>query len=228
MEDLFQTLLKTFDDLGLWKDGVELIGSWSFLLYQRHLGVRALPLRTQDIDFLLPWPYRGRMVDLSARLAELGFHSAMTSGGSIYFVHPELKLEFLTPERGKGGQDFRLVKPLGIKAIPLRFMDILLEDSMIISSDGLKARVPAPMNFCIHKLMIAQRRPAAAKREKDIQQAVYILGILDPVEFAKLTTALPPKWRALVRMSLESAWEMFPLERGTLAKFSIAPQMLKD
>lgn len=224
MEDLFHTLLKTFDDLGLWEDGVELIGSWSFLLYQRHLGVRALPLRTQDIDFLLPWPYHGRIVDLSARLTELGFHSATTGNGAIYFVHPELKLEFLTPEHGKGGQDFRLVKPLGIKAIPLRFLDMLLRDSILLGDGGFKARVPAPLNFCLHKLLIAQRRATAAKREKDIEQAVYVLGILKPKEFAEAAADLPPKWRGLVQKSLKSAWDLFPLERETLARFDITPQ----
>ena len=74
MDALFLKLLKLFDELGLWKDGVELIGSWSFLLYQRHLGVRPLPLRTQDVDFLLPWPYPARStVGLSDALSELGF-----------------------------------------------------------------------------------------------------------------------------------------------------------
>lgn len=224
MEDLFHTILETFDELGLWKDGVELIGSWSFLLYQRHLGVRALPLRTQDVDFLLPWPYHGRLVDLSTRLAKLGFHSVTTSIGSMYFVHPELKLEFLTPEHGKGGQDFRLVGALGIKAVPLRFLDMLLKDSILVGTGKLKARVPAPMNFCLHKLLIAQRRPTAAKREKDIEQAVYVLGILKPNEFAKAEADLPPKWRGLVRKSLTSAWDLLPLERETLAKFDITPQ----
>ena len=223
MEDLFHTILKTFDELGLWKDGVELIGSWSFLLYQRHLGVRALPLRTQDVDFLLPWPYHGRMVDLSKRLAELRFHSVTTNNGSMHFVHPELKLEFLTPEHGKGGQDFRLVKPLGIKAIPLRFLDMLLKDSILLGTGALKARVPNPMNFCLHKLLIGQRRPTAAKREKDIEQAIYVLGILEPADFAKAAADLPPKWRELIQKSLKSAWDSLPLERDTLAKFSITP-----
>jgi hypothetical protein len=224
LEDLFQTLLKTFDELGLWKDGLELIGSWSFLLYQRHLGVRAFPLRTGDVDFLLPWPYHGRMVDLSARLRELEFHSVTASNGSMHFVHPELKLEFLTPEHGKGGLDFRHVKPLGIKAIPLRFLDMLLKDSIVLREGAIQVRVPAPMNFCLHKLLIAQRRPTPAKREKDIEQAVYVLGILKPAEFAKAQADLPPKWRELIRKSLESAWDLLPLERETLAKFNITPQ----
>lgn len=224
MEGLFHSLLKTFDDLGLWKDGVELIGSWSFLLYQRHLGVRPLPLRTQDVDFLLPWPYRGRIVDLSKRLSELGFHSVTAGNGSMHFVHPELKLEFLTPEHGKGGHDFRLVKPLGIKAIPLRFLDMLLKDSILLGDGALKARVPAPLNFCLHKLMIAQRRTVAAKREKDIEQAVYVLGILEPSKFAKAVADLPPKWRGFAQASLKSAWDLLPLERETLARFGFTPR----
>lgn len=112
MDALFLRLLKLFDELGLWNDGVELIGSWSFLLYQRHLGVGALPLRTQDVDFLLPLPYPSRStVGLSAALSELGFRSANNPDGSTFFIHPELKLEFLSPERGKGGLDARAIKP---------------------------------------------------------------------------------------------------------------------
>jgi len=100
MDELFLRLLRLFDELGLWKDGVELVGSWSFLLYQRHLGVRPLPLRTQDIDFLLPWPYPQRPhLDLAGPLAELGFRSARNPDGSNYFIHPELKLEFLSRTR---------------------------------------------------------------------------------------------------------------------------------
>lgn len=143
MDALFLRLLKLFEELGLWNDGVELIGSWSFLLYQRHLGVRALPLRTQDVDFLLPSPYPSRStVGLSAALSELGFRSANNPDGSNFFIHPELKLEFLSPERGKGGLDARAVKPLGVRAVSLRFMDMLLKDSIFVKEGQVRVRVP--------------------------------------------------------------------------------------
>ena len=184
MDALFLKLLKLFDELGLWKDGVELIGSWSFLLYQRHLGVRTLPLRTQDVDFLLPWPYPARStVGLSEALSELGFRSANNPDGSTYFIHPELKLEFLSPERGKGGQDARSIKPLGVRAVTLRFMDMLLKDSIFVKEGNISVRVPKPLNFCLHKFVIAQRRTKPDKREKDIQQAVYVLAVLELAEF---------------------------------------------
>jgi len=184
VEDLFQKILKVFAGLGLWADGVELIGSWSFLLYQRHLGVRPLPLRTQDVDFLLPWPYpSGRTVALSSALSELDFRSVTTATGAMYFAHPDLKIEFLVPERGKGGLDYRLVKSLGVRAVPLRFLDMLLKDSIMLNEGGVAVRVPKPFNYCLHKLIIAQRRKDADKREKDIQHAVYVLEILEPAEF---------------------------------------------
>lgn len=181
MDEIFLGLLRLFEELGLWKDGVALIGSWSFLLYQRHLGVRSLPLRTQDIDFLLPRPYPAqREIDLTKALEGLGFRVGRNADGSNYFMHPELKLEFLSPERGKGDADAPPVRALGVRASSLRFMDMLLKDSIIVRESGINVRVPSPLAFCLHKLIIAQRRTKRDKREKDIQQAVYVLEIVKP------------------------------------------------
>lgn len=227
MEDLFQSILKAFAHLGLWSDGVELIGSWSFLLYQRHLGVRPLPLRTLDVDFLLPWPYpAARLVDLSAALGALGFEPRTAGSGSTYFAHPELKIEFLVPERGKGGFDYREVKPLGVRAVPLRFLDMLLKDPITLKEAGVTVRVPKPLNYCLHKLIIAQRRRGPnreEKREKDIQHATCVLEILSPEEFKEALSGLSPKWREFAEKSLEFAWEHFPLERPTLSRFMEEP-----
>jgi hypothetical protein len=43
----------------IFNEGVQLIGSWCFNLYQKRLGVKEYPLRTLDVDFLLPVPYKG-------------------------------------------------------------------------------------------------------------------------------------------------------------------------
>lgn len=225
MDDLFSRLLELFAALGLWKDGLELIGSWSFLLYQRHLGVRPLPLRTQDVDFLLPWPYRGaKEVDLSSALAGLGFLPVTTAGGSMYFAHPELKVEFLVPERGRGGLDCRLVKALGVRAVPLRFLDMLLKDPIRLVEGGVAVRVPKPLNYCPHKLIVAQRRKDAAKREKDVQHAVWTMDILKPADFKAELARLSPKWRRLAGKSLAQAWRDLPLERPRLARFMDEPE----
>lgn len=221
MADLFQKVLQVFDRIGLWEDGIELIGSWSFLLYQRHLGVPDAPLRTQDIDFLLPRPYPKRTaVDLEAALSELGFRMKFTSSGVAQFFHPDLKLEFLMPERGSGKEEPRTVKSLGIKAVQLRYLDILLDKPVILQEGTVNVRVPKPLNFCLHKLIIAQRRKNKDKREKDIDQALYTLRILEPGEFQKTLDSLPKGWRALISKSLKQAWNLFPIHYPILEKFS--------
>jgi hypothetical protein len=55
---LVTEILKVFADNNLFNEGIELIGSWCFQLYQKHLGAKSFPLRTIDIDFLIPNPYR--------------------------------------------------------------------------------------------------------------------------------------------------------------------------
>ena len=56
MDNLILKILKVFEKNNLFEEGVELIGSWFFYLYQRHLNAPSFPLRTQDIDFLIHNP----------------------------------------------------------------------------------------------------------------------------------------------------------------------------
>ncbi len=179
-----------------------------------------LPLRTLDIDFLLPRPYPQRAsVDLTASLTSLGFHQSFTGSGAVLYVHPELKLEFLTPERGKGEEERpRLVKPLGLRAIQLRFLDMLFENPVVITEGNVRLKVPNPMNYCLHKLIVAQRRRKKDKMEKDLEQAVYVLAILNQEDFKAALSKLPKKWRAYVGRSLKDSWNLFPLERPVLEK----------
>jgi hypothetical protein len=223
--DLFQQILEVFDRLGLWEDGVELIGSWSFLLYQRHCGVPPYPLRTQDVDFLVPRIYPRRdPVDLAGALASLGFQVDFAPHGAVSFIHPELKIEFLTPERGKGDRPTLNIKPLGVKAVQLRFLDMLFDRSLVVREGSVSVRIPNPLNFCIHKLIIAQRRPRPEKAAKDIEQAVHLFSILDPVEFRSQVEKLPKKWQKLIHKSLAKAQQMIPSETVNLKKFQLTPQ----
>jgi len=223
--DLFHQIIEIFDRLGLWDDGIELIGSWSFLLYQWHCGAPPYPLRTQDVDFLVPRIYPRRdPVDLAGALAPLGFHADFAPHGAVHFIHPDLKVEFLTPERGKGDRPTLNIKPLGVKAVQLRFLDMLFDKPLIVREGSVSVRIPNPLNFCLHKLIIAQRRGRPEKAHKDLEQAIHLLPILDPAEFRAEAAKLPKKWREMIRKSLAKARTLYPSELPTLSNFDLTPQ----
>ena len=111
-----------------------------------------------------------------------------------------------------------------MRAVALRFMDMLRKDSILVEESGVRVRIASPLNFCLHKLVIAQRRAARDKREKDIEQAVYVLDILKPADFKAGLADLPKNWRTLAERSLKQAWALHPLERPVLAKHGFAPQ----
>src|SRR3990167_3790428 len=159
MLDQIKDVLKVFDENDLWDEGVELIGSWCFLFYQKRFGAKPYPFRTQDVDFLISLPYCGqKKFDAGAALEKLGFRQGFNGDGSIYYWTTELKVEFLVPERGKGVDHALSVRPLSLKATPLRFVDMLLQDPVTVKVGDITAKVPNPLNFCLHKLIIAQRR----------------------------------------------------------------------
>jgi len=205
-------ILKVFANNNLFEEGVELIGSWCFQLYQKHLGAKSFPLRTQDIDFLIPNPFRGKdHADFIQQLEDLGFNRDFKRDGSIYLWNAELKIEFITPEKGRGADSSIRVKKLGVNAIPLRFVALLLDNSISIVEDGIKILVPNPANFCLHKLIIASRRPKIDKSLKDLQQAICTSVIVNKKELLKLFNSLPKKWKAAIIRMLEKSKAELPL-----------------
>ncbi len=212
MIDLIGRILKVFVDNHLFEEGVELIGSWCFQLYQKHLGAQSFPLRTQDIDFLIPNPFHGKEhADFIDQLEKLGFSRDFKRNGSLYLWNAELKIEFITPEKGRGADGAIKIRKLGVNAIPLRFVDLLLDNPVTVIEDGLEILVPNPANFCLHKLIIASRRRKIDKSIKDLQQAICTSVIVDKPEIKKLFDSLPRKWRQAILHMLERSKQEFPI-----------------
>ncbi len=212
MVKLIGKILKVFADNDLFDEGAELIGSWCFKLYQKHLGVDNFPLRTPDIDFLLPTPFRGKAhPNFLKELEDLGFEIDFKGDGSLYLWNTELKIEFMTTEKGRGTDKAVKIKNLGVNAIALRYVGFLLEEPIIIVEDGIKVRVPAPGRFCLHKLIIASQRKTLDKSLKDLQQAIHTFKIVDKQEIQELFQILPKKWGRSVLRMLEKAKTEFPL-----------------
>lgn len=212
MINIVQEILKVFSDNNLFDEGVELIGSWCFQLYQKHLGAKSFPLRTQDIDFLIPNPFRGKdHTDFIQQLEDLGFNYDFKRDGSLYLWNAELKIEFITPEKGRGADTSIKIKKLGINAIPLRFVALLLDNSITIVEQDIKILVPNPANFCLHKLIIASRRPKIDKSLKDLQQAICTSVIVNKKEILKLFNSLPRKWKAAIMRMIKKSKDELPL-----------------
>ena len=212
MVNLISKILKVFEQNDLFEEGVELIGSWCFYLYQQKLGAPSFPLRTQDIDFLIPNPFKGKEhKDFIQQLEALGFQSEFKRNGSLYLWSAELKIEFITPEKGRGSENAIRFKKLGLSAIPLRFVNLLLHDPIYITEAKTKIAVPNPVNYCLHKLIIANRRRTPDKKMKDLQQAICTYSIADKSYLKKQFDGFPKKWKQAALGILQKNKEQLPL-----------------
>ena len=225
MDKLVRNILKVFSDNALFDEGVELIGSWCFQLYQKHLGAKSFPLRTVDIDFLIPNPFRGKNhLDFISQLEGLGFKYDFKRDGSLYLWNGELKIEFMIPEKGKGVDGSIKIKKLGLNAIPLRFVSLLLDNPITITESGIKVLVPNPANFCLHKLIIASRRRNLDKSAKDLEQAICTFVIVKDKEIQQLFISLPKKWRHTIINMLERAKKELVLHSKEIDRLELALQ----
>lgn len=207
-------ILRVFHKHNLFQEGVQLIGSWCFNLYQKHLGVKEYPLRTLDIDFLIPIPYRGvRHEDFIKDIEKIDFRCNFNSDGSMFFWNSELKIEFIVPEKGRGDKRVVHIRELGLKAIPLRFVNLLLDNPIYVNESNMKILLPNPVNFCIHKLLIASRRKSLDKKLKDLEQAFYTSTGLNDNDIRNLFDSLPKNWKENIFRTLKSAGTELPLLR---------------
>jgi hypothetical protein len=224
-DDILQPVgevLRALAQQGLWEAGAEIVGSWCFRIYQQFLGVSAFPVRTDDLDILVPIPWRGRPVDLSNLLRQMGFAERIMPDESTVFHRPGLRVEFLSAMRGRGTEKAAPATSLGVRSQSLRFMDVLLHHAQPIKiMAGVTVTVPAPAAFLLHKLLICLRRTRPDKRDKDMAQATAVARFVLPSRSQRklLRTAwlgLLPSWRRQVTKAISKARQVHPLENGVL------------
>lgn len=192
-------------------DHVVLIGSWCLLAYEDYFGdVRYRPgIRTRDIDLLVPVPPRfDHKVDIEALLKDLDFViSYKGKEGYIQFVHQDLMLEFIVPERGRGTGKPYPIPALGVNAQPLRFMDFLTQNTIHVRFADLKVTVPHPVNFALVKLIVASRRTKSVKRKNDLRQGVEVLRALieagQEKDIQEVFRSTPSKWQKTILQMLK-------------------------
>jgi len=162
-------------------------------------------IRTRDIDFLVPIPFHfDHDVDLDAILRDLDFVVHLKGrDGCMQFVHEELMLEFIVPERGRGSDKPFAIPALGVNAQQLRFMDFIADNKIRVRFGGTIVAVPHPVNFALTKLMVSTRRKLPVKCENDQRQAVQVLRALLEIgkenELLSVFHGMPKTWQKSVR-----------------------------
>ena len=222
--DLCLEMLRRFHKAGV-LDEVILIGSWCVYFYKDYFSgipyIDQTTIKTRDIDFLIDVPSKiKRRVNIPELLKDLGFVTIYRGNkGFIKLDHPDLIVEFLVPEKGKGTDKPVPLPQLGLNAVALRFLTFLSSNTIKVRVEDFYVILPHPANFALHKLIIFQRRIKEDKAIKDRNTAVEILKALiikgDAAVVRKVFDAIPQKWQKKIMKGLEEAKE--PAILDTLA-----------
>ena len=219
--ELCLEILRRFHINGILNDFI-LIGSWCVYFYKDYFYnipyIDQTILKTRDIDFMIDKPNRiKKNVDISELLKDLGFVTTFKGiGGYIKLDHPDLILEFLVPEKGKGTDKPYPLPKLGINAVALRFLSFLSSNTIKVKVEDFYLTLPHPVNFALHKLIISQRRVRKEKAIKDRDTAVKILEFLikkgETNIIRDVFNSVPQKWQNKITNGLEEQAEESILE----------------
>jgi hypothetical protein len=204
--DLCIEVLRRLDRAGILQD-VVLVGSWCILFYEDFFdGTKyATSLTTRDMDLLIPLPGAIRAkADVAELLKDLGFVVGFTgSKGHLRLEHPQLIVEFLVPERGRGSDKPYSLPQLGFNAQALRFLEYLAKNTITSKMGRIRLKLPHPAYFALHKLLVMSRRPKPEEQARDKEAAIRILNALvSSNQVAVIRTAfqaMPKKWRNKVK-----------------------------
>ncbi|MDD5638174.1 MAG: GSU2403 family nucleotidyltransferase fold protein [Atribacterota bacterium] len=202
--NFFIKTLKAFHNAGVLQELI-LVGSWCHHLYRIYFNnTPEIPIiRTLDIDFLIPNPARIKQeISIPEILTSLDFiplHNYIT--GLTKYIHPELELEFLTPDLGKGkGSTPYNIPLLHINAQGLRYLNLIQDHILEIEYLNMIIKVPEPAAYVLHKFIVFELRKQKTKQDRDLYSAKAITEFLigNDVQNQKLVNifySIPLKWQ---------------------------------
>jgi len=202
--NLFISTLKVLQKAGV-LNKIILVGSWCHYFYRIYFdNAPEIPIvRTLDIDFLIPNPFKANNeINIPEILETLDFRPVKNyPSGYTKYVHPELELEFLTPElgRGKGDKPYEISK-LHINAQGLRYLNLLQSQTIKVEYEDIKIILPEPAAYVLHKYIIFERRKKEEKMIRDLKAAKEIGEFLlkktsQRKKLKIIFKSLPKKWQ---------------------------------
>ncbi len=212
--DLCLEILKRFQQVGI-LDKIIIVGSWCIYFYKDYFQDKnyTSSIRTRDIDILVPLPFRSKKtINIPELLKDLGFIVDFHREGYIRLLHPELIIEFLVPEKGRGTDKPIHLPQLGIKAEALRYMSFIVDNIIKLNIYNLTINLPHPAAFALHGLLVSSRRHKEWKKIKEKQEAIHVLNALikkgEEETIRRLFNSIPKKWGRRILRTLEELKEM--------------------
>lgn len=175
-----------------------IVGTVAFQTYAGHLGVRLAnaAIRTGDLDLAQDY---GVSVALDDKLDRPLFEILKTVDPAFMPV-PTLanplvattysrpggyRVDILTTNRGADRDDPVRLPSLQTDAVPLRFLDFLLRDTIetaFLTRFGTLVNVPSPERYAVHKMIVSTLRKtsgeSAVKADKDLVQSGILIEAL--------------------------------------------------
>lgn len=219
---------------GLFRRGAVLIGTAAYQCYPPLVGhvLPALSMTTQDADLATAdlalsaeagedegQPDRRRKRDLESilRWADKSFSAVPGLDPRVlpsrFRAANGFLVDLVTPQFRRNDPNPMPLPALKAGAVPLQHLDWLIEEpisGLVLHGAGVKVMLPRPARFAVHKLIVAQKRPAGeqAKRTKDLAQATAMIEALRAVAPFDLDDAL-----ADARSRGKQGWAT-PIERS--------------
>ena len=185
--------LASLHNHGLFRAGAVLIGSHAFGVLLNQLGVRAARYATEDIDLA-----RGESLSFETPLKQSLLE--LLQGSGLPFVEvtgfrakspptqwkergrSRFHLDLLAPSPDDSFQEIP-VPELGAYATGVPYLRYLIsapQNALLSSRNGcFQVKAPTPERFAVHKLLVAQRRPARSQKSlKDLDQSAILLAAL--------------------------------------------------
>ena len=181
-------------------------------------------MMTEDADLLVAsFVASEETLDLESILkrADPTFRPKMTQEDllpKVFEADNRFQVDILT-KFGRGRKTPVMLESLGVSAVALPFMEYLAEESIeavALYGAGVLVRVPPPMRYAAHKLLIAQERNdrTLVKKKKDLAQAKELLDIALETDSDAWEEVLAdvrrrgPAWKKNIKTSLaEIGWE---------------------
>ncbi len=219
--ELCLEILRRFHESGI-LDHMILVGSWAVFFYKDYFSLIPLmdyvTLKTRDMDFMLIMPHKIKhAVDIPVLLEDLGFLTGFKGDkGYLKLYHPDIIVEFLVPDRGRGNDKPFSIPKLGINAQSLRFLDLLSENTIRVQVEDFYLTLPHPINFALHKLIVSQRRSEKGKAMRDKEIAIRIIRALitkrEIMMIKKVFKSIHRKWQGIIINALRESKELEILE----------------